>query len=146
MNCRPCCLSESYRWPQLNSKISSYDRSFLLDRWRRARLIGRVLRYHQLGAHPSQYGSRLERQPDNRGIPALCKDFREQLLPEGYPPAWRFVADKEMSFLPLAQQLRPVIELSLARRHNLPVRRAEVPRRQLWNRRRLRISLRAIPG
>ena len=127
-------------------------RSGFLDRWQHVRLIGHVLRYRQIGAHESQHLSRVERQPGNPGIAARSKDLREQFLLQGNPSARRFVTDKEMPFLPLAQQLRPVIRLGIAlllfcvRRHNLPVRRAEVPGRQFRNRRRLRISLRVVPG
>ena len=47
-----------------------------------------------------------------------------------------------MPFLPLAQQLRPVIRLGPVRRDDLSVRRDSVAGWQLRNRRRLRISLR----
>src|SRR4051794_28000972 len=80
-------------------------------------LIGHVPRYHQIDAHEPQLLSRLERQPDNPGIAARCKDLGEQVLLEPNPSAWRFVADKEMPFLPVAQQLRLLIRLSLLRRN-----------------------------
>jgi hypothetical protein len=44
---------------------------------RHARLIGHLLRYHQIGTHESQHPSRVERQPDNPGIVARTKDLRE---------------------------------------------------------------------
>src|SRR5579863_176088 len=119
-------------------------------RWRHARLIGHVFRYHpginQIGAHEPQHLSGTGRQSGNPGISARSKDLREQVLLERNPSAWRFVADKEMPFLPLVQQLRPVIERTLVRRHNLPVRRDEVAGWQFRNRLRLRISLRAVPA
>ena len=60
--------------------------------------------YHQIGAHQPQHLSRVGRQPDNPGIAALSKDLCEQVFIEGDPSAWRFVTDKEMPCLPLAQQ------------------------------------------
>jgi len=64
-----------------------YHRSGFLDRWRHARLIGHVLRYHQIGAHEPQHLSRFERQPDNPDIAARSKDLREQVLLESNPSA-----------------------------------------------------------
>ena len=88
---------------------------------RRARLIGRVFEYQQIGAHEPQPLSGIERKPDNPGIAARTKDLREQVLLEGSPSVWRLVTDKEMPFLPPRQQLRPVVRLGLVRRHNLLV-------------------------
>ena len=114
-----------------------------------ARLIGHLLRYHQIGAHKPQHLSRIERQPDNPGIAARTKDLREQVLLESHPSAWRLVTSKEMRFPPSRQQLLPVIWLSIVwpsivRRHNLTVRRDEVSGRQFRNRRRT--SLRVVRG
>src|SRR5580658_8772057 len=98
-----------------NEHFHWLHRFFVTQQYQPCSLLSRLTQ-GQIGTHEPQHLSRIERQPNNPGIAARSKDLREQVLPEGSPSAWRFVTDKEMPFLPVVQQLRPVTGRSLVRR------------------------------
>ena len=81
-----------------------------------------VLRKHdQIGAHQLQHSGGHPGQPNNLRIAPRAQNFREDVLGNGNPSAWRLVTEKELPLVPTVQELRLVTSISLVRSHDLLV-------------------------
>ena len=90
--------------PEARLTDAEREQIYRWTRTERNRLRSRsITGAHQIRAHEPQHLSRVGRQSGNSDILASSQHLREQVLLEGHPSAWRFIADKEVTFPPSRQ-------------------------------------------